>query len=352
VLVAILVATASSAASAAPNTADQLEDTLPPVDPAITEVDEVYRRAGGTDLHVLVQRPPHAGGDAPAVVLVHGGGWGSGSAADMTPWAELLADVGWVAFSIDYRLASEAEPSWPEALADVRAGVEWVHANAGRFGADPARLALFGESAGAHLATLVAVDGTGGAARPVAVAAWSPPLDLAELVPPAEGGPVPGCTANAACEQFWSMGWARWFLGCDPATCADAYADASPSGRAGTTTTPLWLANSTDELVPLAPAERFAAELAEAGVDHELVVIPGRGHAHGYGQRVWNTMVPWLAERLGVEAPPPAPFPGDAGDRGGVLAAVVVAGLGLLATGVVLALRQERRGAADDGRGP
>lgn len=313
---------------------------------------EVYRQVDGTDLHVVVQGPPDADGTAPAVVLVHGGGWESGSAEDMAPWAELLADAGWVAFSIDYRLSSQTRGSWPAAFEDVQAGVAWVHDNAARHGADPARMVVFGESAGGHLATLLAVEGTGGDAAPVAVAAWSAPLDLAPLVPPPGGGAVPACTGNDACQEFWSMGWAQWFLGCAPDACPRDYAAASPGGRAfgGAdpvqaygTTTPIWFANSTDELVPVAPAEAFAAELAAAGVDHELVTIPGKAHAHGYGQRVWNEMVAWLAERLGVEAPEPAPFPGDAGDRTGVLVPLLVAALGLVVVVALAAGRAERR---------
>src|SRR5690606_19931859 len=163
------------------------------------------------------------------------------SAEDMAGWAGLLADAGWVAFSIDYRLSSPTQGSWPAAFEDVQAGVTWVHDNAARHGADPARLAVFGESAGGHLATLLAVE-----------AAGSPPPDLAPLVPPPGGGPVPACTGNDACQEFWSMGWAQWFVGCAPDACARDYAAASPAGRAfgGTdprraygATTPVWLAN-------------------------------------------------------------------------------------------------------------
>src|SRR5690606_32222861 len=114
-------------------------------------------------------------------------------------------------------------------------------------------------------------------------------------------------------------------------------------GRAYGDTSPIWMANSTEELVPLAPAEAFAADLAAAGVDHELVAIPGRAHAHGYGQRVWNPMVAWLADRLGVEAPDPAAFPGDAGDRSGVLVPLLVAALGLVLAAALVARRDERR---------
>ena len=287
---------------------------------------------------VRIFRSPDADGDDPAVVLIHGGGWFSGSAETMDPWGGLLADAGWVAFSIDYRLATQGGggPSWPQAFEDVQAGVEWVHANAGRFGGDPTRLAVFGESAGAHLTVLLAEQGTGGQARIRVASAWSAPLDLAALVPGPDGT-VPGCGGDAACQEGWALGSGggavEWFLGCTPDQCPSTYAAASPLGRVTAGTTPLWIANSTEELVPLPPVQTLAGQLGDAGVDHELVVVEGEAHAHGYGEDVWNDMVPWLAARLDVPSPDPVDF-GDDGPwlvvGGAVVAVLVVVGLGFV----------------------
>lgn len=318
------------------------EGTLVPVDPSITEATEVYRTVEGQQLVVEVHRPADADGTRPAIVLIHGGGWYSGEPSDMDPWADLAADAGWVAFSLQYRLATQGGggPAWPEAFQDVQAGVEWVHANAGRYGADPGRLAVFGESAGAHLTVLLAVEGTGGDAEIRAATAWSAPLDLAPLSP--SDGTVPGCTGNPQCEEFWSLGVVDWFLGCPPSSCASAYAEASPLGQVTKDTAPLWYANATEELVPMPPAEQLDRELADAGVDHHLQVVPGKAHAHGYGEAVWNDMVPWLADRLDVERPAPAPFPGSAGDQPRTVAVALGAGVAVLALALLLAARHER----------
>lgn len=319
--------------------------TLALVEGEITEATEVYRTVDGRQLTVEVDRPADADGTRPAVVLIHGGGWYSGEPADMDPWADLATDAGWVAFSLEYRLATQGGggPAWPQSFQDVQAGVEWVHRNAPRYGADPGKLAVFGESAGAHLTVLLAVEGTGGDAEIRAATAWSAPLDLASLAP--AGGTVPGCEDNPQCEEFWSLGVVEWFVGCAPSSCASAYAAASPVGQAGKGTAPLWFANSTEELVPLPPAQQLDRELTAAGVDHRLVTLPGMAHAHGYGPAVWNDMVPWLADRLGVSHPDPAPFPGPSGDRSHLLAVAVGAGvLVLLAAGAAATVR-ERRGA-------
>ena len=108
--------------------------------------EEVFRTVGDVELHVRVHAPASGSERAPSVVLVHGGGWSSGDSADMDEWGELLARAGWVAFGIDYRIAQDEDPSWPDALDDVRAGIAWVHDNASRFGGDPDRVTPTGRT--------------------------------------------------------------------------------------------------------------------------------------------------------------------------------------------------------------
>lgn len=304
--------------------------------------EEVFRQVGDVELHVRVHPPAPGSAPAPSVVLVHGGGWSSGDSSDMDDWAELLARAGWVAFSIDYRIAEDASPSWPDALDDVRAGIGWVHDNASRFGGDPERIGLFGESAGAHLAMLVAVDGTGGPELS-AVALWSPPLRLDTLVPEAPGGPVPGCTGNEPCQEFWAMGWVERFVGCAPSECAETYAEASPLARATRLGVPLWMANGTEELVPFQPVQQLADRLSTSGVDHEILAVEGPAHGHGYATVVWNPMVAWLAEQFGVPTPDPVEFPGDEDDTATVVAVALAALVGVGALAVLLVRRTSDR---------
>ena len=67
-------------------------------------------------------------------------------------------------FAISYRLATKGE-TFPQAVQDVLAGVQFVRGKAGEFGIDPQRIGLLGASAGGHLASLAALSGkkfTGG----------------------------------------------------------------------------------------------------------------------------------------------------------------------------------------------
>jgi acetyl esterase/lipase len=95
---------------------------------------------------------------APALVAVHGGGWVAGVRGAFQYWGPYLARRGIAVFAISYRLATKAK-TFPEAVQDVLAGVQFTRGKAGAFGIDPARIGLLGASAGAHLAALAALSG-------------------------------------------------------------------------------------------------------------------------------------------------------------------------------------------------
>lgn len=97
---------------------------------------------------------PADGDDHPAVVMLHGGGFESGSKEKYRRWGEFLAAQGYVAIALNYRLATVHKSIWPGVAEDVSTGVDWVVANANRFRLDPMRLGVIGDSAGALLAAL------------------------------------------------------------------------------------------------------------------------------------------------------------------------------------------------------
>jgi acetyl esterase/lipase len=102
---------------------------------------------------------PSAGKQHPIVVAFHGGGWQIGGPERYIHWGPWLAERGFALFAATYRLAREGAKTWPAAFHDCRAAVQFVRANAERLGVDGARVALVGDSAGAHLASLVALAG-------------------------------------------------------------------------------------------------------------------------------------------------------------------------------------------------
>lgn len=98
---------------------------------------------------------PEAIGDAlrPAIVFVHGGGWIKGDKT--TSSNDHLAEAGFVTVSIDYRLTDVAP--FPAQIHDVKAAIRWVREHATEWQIDPAKIGIWGSSAGGHLAALCAV---------------------------------------------------------------------------------------------------------------------------------------------------------------------------------------------------
>ncbi len=115
-----------------------------------------YVRYGRRHLQLDIYAPTNAGDSArPAVVLVHGGGWRAGYRQNLAALAIALAERGYVAATISYRLSPEAP--YPAAIHDVKAAIRWLRSQAQVYGVDAAKIALAGTSAGGQIAALTGV---------------------------------------------------------------------------------------------------------------------------------------------------------------------------------------------------
>ncbi|MBL8189589.1 MAG: alpha/beta hydrolase fold domain-containing protein, partial [Acidobacteria bacterium] len=129
--------------------------------------DIVYRRVNGVELSLdaYVQR---RGGKRPAVIVIHGGNWESGSRVSFVgQFLELLTAAGYNWFSIDYRKGGLSRAA--ESVDDLRAAIEFIRCHAKEFRIDPDNIALFGEDTGAQMALMAVAEKSNGVKAVVSI---------------------------------------------------------------------------------------------------------------------------------------------------------------------------------------
>ena len=126
-----------------------------------------YTNPDDQHLQLNLARPKSGEGPFPAVICIHGGGFRAGKRDGYDGLCVKLAERGYVAATVSYRLAPKYQ--FPAAVHDTKAAVRWMRANAKTYKVDPDRIGVTGGSAGGHLAQFLAVtanvpqfEGTGG----------------------------------------------------------------------------------------------------------------------------------------------------------------------------------------------
>ena len=211
----------------------------------------IYNPASQQRLDLYV---PAAPAKRTALLFVHGGGFREGSKEQMGLLCALYARTGFVAATIDYRLAP-AHP-FPAALEDTQQAIRWLRAQATVRGFDARRIILIGYSAGGNLSLMAGLaDGSGVAA----IISAAGPTDLGELL---------AQTPLAQLKQDL-----REYLLTTPAALASPINRVSPGDPA------VYLFHGQqDTLVPVAQSVVMAQRLQASGVPVLLRVFPNGGH--------------------------------------------------------------------------
>jgi acetyl esterase len=228
--------------------------------------------AGGGSIPARSYRPAGCG-DAdvlPVVVYFHGGGWLLGSVSSHDGICRSLANAsGAVVLNVGYRLAPEHR--FPAAADDALAATRWAHANAALLGADPARLAVAGDSAGGNLAAVACQDLHAAGERFVRFQLLIYPVTTADLA------------------IGYDMAYEGYFLYRDELLWHQEHYLSSPEAANSPRVSPLLGAAEglppasiqAAECDPLHPqAERYRDHLAAAGVPVAFREYPGM--IHGY----------------------------------------------------------------------
>jgi acetyl esterase/lipase len=225
----------------------------------------IERESGplGMDLYL-----PAGQGPFPGVLVVHGGGWTMGTRAQLAAVAMSLAQRGYTAAAISYRLAPQHR--FPAQLYDCQAAVRWLRQHAADFKIDAAHIGGYGYSAGGQLVALLGtlddddvreegVPPTAPSARLQAVVAGGAPCDFRPLPPHSDS------------LAYW--------LGGTRADNPDAYRLASPAAFVTADDPPMFFFHGArDALVPIRSPQRMIELLASKGVATELYTIEERGH--------------------------------------------------------------------------
>lgn len=235
--------------------------------------DVTYCTVGGEALKMDVYLPKVNGRAAPTVIYVHGGSWVSGDKYEIGLAGDTLALKGYVVASINYRLAPAYK--WPAQIQDTKCAIRYLRASATAYGIDANRIAVWGSSAGGHLAALAGLAGpeagfdtvggyTNQSSHVQAVVDMFGPTDLTAYNP----------------DEF-ALGVGQAVFGISPGqpSARDLLTKASPISYVSKGAPPfLILHGDKDTLVPLGQSQALYDKLKATGNSAELIVVKNAGH--------------------------------------------------------------------------
>jgi len=262
-----------------------------------------YVPKGGKSRTLDLYRPQSAKEALPVLVFIHGGGWRGGS-KDGCP-AKFLAQHGYAVASINYRLSREAK--FPAPIEDCRAALRFLRAQAEKYRLQPDRVAVWGGSAGGHLAALVgtsaAVDFSGGPDSENVVGKVDESVRVQAVIDMYGASDLALLMVNKAWRDHGVSQAAIQLLGssADDPELMKKSKWASPVTYVGRDTPPFLIQHGdADRVMPLEQARVMDAVLKKAGVETTLMVMPGAGHAGGafFSKENQKTLVAFLDRHL------------------------------------------------------
>ena len=248
---------------------------------------------------------PQSTGPFPLVVQIHGGAFRVGDRAFLPP---ILADLdlfhwlpqqGFAVAAIDYRLSGEA--LFPAQITDVAAALRWLRAHSDELALDPVRVALWGESAGAHLALMAGLtpghpdwNGHADDQRVQAIVDWYGPTDFSQMNAHRHQHGIQDHDDPGSPESQ--------LIGGPVQERPEAVQLANPCRYARPDAPPVLIQHGThDRLVPFGQSELLAGALTEADADVQFVPVEEADHVflnHPQPEVIVSTVMTFLQRHL------------------------------------------------------
>ncbi len=224
-----------------------------------------------------------------AIIILHGGGWRSGSRTQHYPLAQHLALLGYTCFTPEYRLSTEA--LFPAAVYDIKAAIRWVRTNAAKYNVDTGKVVILGFSAGGELAAFMGTTGNmplfeGTYDRPLMGSHVNAVIDidgiLAFIHPESGEGDD---TKKISAATYW--------FGYTKEENPTLWQAASPLSYVGPQTPPTLFLNSSVERMH-AGRDDFVTVLQKYGIYHEVHTFQDAPHSFCLFEPWFEPTVKWI----------------------------------------------------------
>ena len=271
--------------------------------------DLVYARYGDEALMLDMYLPAEADNSTatieglPCVIAVTGGGFRARDKEHFGKYAAFLATKGFASASITYR--GTPDHQFLATIHDCKAAVRYVRANAKRFDINPSQIGILGQSAGGHLAGMLAVsgdvaafEGEGGNAdvssRVQAAVSFAGVFDFISRL--REGGHQK--TSNEKKKETNG----EW-IGEPFSIDSENWKLASPISHLSHDDAPLLLGHTeTDKVVPIEQSIQMHEAMQRMGLESELMTFETGGHSvsssPAINQQVWSQTIDFLEKHL------------------------------------------------------
>jgi acetyl esterase len=281
--------------------------------PIKTHQDVQWAQPKGFPLTLDIHVPDTGKKRYPVLIIYHGGGWLVNTNRIMDDMARYMAANGeLVVVNVNYRLLGDVNntTTMNEIVEDALGAVLWVKDNIKRYGGDPKKIAVTGDSAGGHLAAMVVMTGRhlesdGFAGDSLGFnPTYLPAKKTAEKVARRDGARVQAAILSYSAfdiaaaarggfespnNPFWQWGnaTARGLFGAGVSleSRPDFYEAASPlnyipQAKKYRLPPQFVLVGSNDQLTTPESAKDYVEKVTAAGHKAELKIYPGRGHGY------------------------------------------------------------------------